>query len=403
MKDELTEKANDYIDFFCRKIPGRVTGTEGNRLATTMFHDKVESLGLKTESMDFECMAWECSGSSLAAGDVEFIHMPGPFSLSCNITALLCAAGTIGELEKTDARGKILLLHGELVKEQLIPESFPYYNPPEHAEIRRLLGESEAAAVISATSRNPELAGGVYPFPFIEDGDFNIPNVYMKDTEGEKLKAYTGSNVTLVIDSKRSASTGCNVIASIPGAEQGKIIVCAHIDSKPGTQGAIDNASGVTVLLLLAELLKDFHGRYGLEIVALNGEDYYSIPGQKVYMNKASREFNDIILVINIDGAGYVENGTEYSLYNCPKDIADVFSETMSGYDGIDEGPQWIQSDHGMFVMAGIPSAAITSGHFMDKLSAEITHTEKDHQGIVDCGKLADIAGALRDIVERIV
>ena len=34
-------------------------------------------------------------------------------------------------------------------------------------------------------------------------------------------------------------------------------VLCAHIDSKLNTPGALDNAAGVVTLLLLAELLAD--------------------------------------------------------------------------------------------------------------------------------------------------
>ena len=61
--------------------------------------------------------------------------------------------------------------------------------------------------------------------------------------------------------------------------------ICAHIDSKMGTPGALDNASGTTVLLLLAELLADYRGSLGVDIAAINGEDYYSVTGEIVYLS----------------------------------------------------------------------------------------------------------------------
>ena len=89
--------------------------------------------------------------------------------------AQLCAASSLAELDSLDAKGKILLLHGEIAKEQLMPPSFPFYNPDEHKEIYRLLERSGARAVPAATSRNPEIGRWLYPFPLIEDGDFPLP------------------------------------------------------------------------------------------------------------------------------------------------------------------------------------------------------------------------------------
>lgn len=84
-------------------------------------------------------------------------------------------------------------------------------------------------------------------------------------------------------------------------------MITAHIDTKIGTPGAIDNGTGVTVLLLLAELLKDHSFNYLIELVVLNGEDYYSAPGQIRYIEQNEGRFSDILLNINIDGAGYKE------------------------------------------------------------------------------------------------
>jgi hypothetical protein len=49
--------------------------------------------------------------------------------------------------------------------------------------------------IIAATSRSPELAGALYPFAWIEDGDFDIPSVYMTDEQGARLAAYVGKAV----------------------------------------------------------------------------------------------------------------------------------------------------------------------------------------------------------------
>ena len=41
---------------------------------------------------------------------------------------------------------------------------------------------------------------------------------------------------------------------------------------------------------------------YCLELLLLNGEDYYSTPGQMEYMEEYLGEDNNIILAINCDG-----------------------------------------------------------------------------------------------------
>lgn len=76
--------------------------------------------------------------------------------------------------------------------------NFVFYNPDSHQEIIQLLETGKPLALLCATERNAATAGGVYPFPLFEDGDFDIPSVFMKDTEGEKLLNCLGQQVTLV-------------------------------------------------------------------------------------------------------------------------------------------------------------------------------------------------------------
>lgn len=111
--------------------------------------------------------------------------IPSPYSKGCSLEAELVAAGTLNELEQVLAKGKLLLLHDELTREQLMPKNFVFYNPDEHQQIIALLEEKEPGAILAATSRNAALAGGVYPFPLIEDGDFQIPSVYLTEAEGK--------------------------------------------------------------------------------------------------------------------------------------------------------------------------------------------------------------------------
>jgi aminopeptidase YwaD len=260
-----------------------------------------------------------------------------------------------------------LLLYGDIAKEQLMPKNFVFYNPEEHQNIIALLEQKRPAAIISATGRNTALAGGVYPFPMIEDGDFDIPSVYMTEEEGKKLLSCIGKSAILESRSTRIPAKAYNVIAR-KGKEMAKrIVITAHIDAKKCTPGAIDNATGVVILLLLAEQLKDYDGDRLLEIVAFNGEDYFAAPGQMDYIRKNQEHFKNIVLNINIDGAGYKEGKSTFSLFGLPEKMKGKVSGILAKYDGITEGIQWPQGDHSIFVQQGCPAIAVSSKWFIDR------------------------------------
>jgi aminopeptidase YwaD len=395
---QLFENAKNHLHKLCLDFPSRQVGSFGNQMTTEFFAEMVASFGFKTECPEFICMDWEHGDAELHVGDKSFEVFISPYSLGCDVSAPIISASNIQELESGQASDKILFLHGEITKEQLMPKNFPFYNPESHKQIYRLLETIQPQAIIAATSRNPELAGGVYPFPLIEDGDFDIPSIYMTEEEGEKLLAFTGMNASLTIDAKRYPSKGCNVIAHKGGGSGQRIVICAHIDSKEGTPGALDNGTGVVVLLLLAEFMKDYQGDLELEILATNGEDYYAASGEIQYVERMKNRWEEILLAVNLDGAGFHQGQTNYSLYECPDNISKKIRGIFSSQEDFVEGSPWYQSDHSIFIQNGRPAVAITSDNFME-LSTHITHTPKDHPDLVDVGKLVDIVKALRDII----
>jgi aminopeptidase YwaD len=279
-----------------------------------------------------------------------------------------------------------------------MPKNFPFYNPDSHQRLIRLLERKKPQAIIAATSRDLEMVGGMYPFPLFEDGDFDIPSVYMTEEEGDRLAEHLGKEVSLVSRARRIPSRGCNVIARTGLDPQRRVVLFAHIDARIGTPGANDNASGVIALLILAELLADYSGHLTIEIVAMNGEDYYSNPGEQQYLALNAGRFEEIILGINLDDVGYHKGNIAYSLYGCPEGIASFIGETFSAYEEFIPGEPWYQGDHGLFLLNQVPALAITS-ELMGELMAEITHTPRDRPEIVDNGKLAIVALALRDLL----
>ena len=452
-KQTHLRKCEHYLKSLCVDIADRSVGSEGNRAATRFFEKELRAAGWATETPEFDAMDWRDDGARLTLGTREKSEMSShhgledasdgdgfdvrvsPYSNGFAGSAELAEVSTVEALEKGHFHDKILLLHGEIAAEQLMPKNFVFYNPEEHRRIVTALEASGAAALVCATGRNPDLAGGVYPFPLIEDGDFDIPSVYMTEEEGLRLLPHAGKKVRLVSRSERIPGKACNVIGRMgekgsavetrqigdsglargnaPGIaalkphgansgvdDPGRIVITAHIDAKKGTPGAIDNATGVTVLLLLAHLLRDYHGPVPLEIVAFNGEDYYAVPGQMDYLAANRNNFDRVALNINIDGTGYREGPTACSYFGLPGRIQQKAKELLEGRTGIVEGEQWVQGDHSIFLQHGRPAIAVTSKWMLEHMHDQtITHTPADTDENVDCSKLVELAGALKDFV----
>lgn len=399
----LLDQAKKHLNKLCVEINDRSVGSKGNQMATQYSDEIFRKFGLKTEMPEFDVMDWQNDGAEVVCGDEQFEIFVGPYSNGCDVTGKLYCASTLEELEKIDARDGILFVYGEIAKEQLMPKNFVFYNPEEHKHLVYLLEHSNANAIISATGRNASLAGGEYPFPLIEDGDFDIPNTFMTEEEGAKLLKFQGQEVHLVSRSKRIPSKAFNSISRIGSDAAQKIVITAHIDAKKGSPGAIDNATGVVIMLLLAELLKNYNGKYQVELVAFNGEDYYAVPGQMNYIASKQGDFSDVLLNINIDGAGFNEGSSAFSMFNLPENQNNIIQKILQESLDIEEGVQWVQGDHSIFVQFGRPAIAVSSKWFIDKVDSQtITHTKKDNITIVNPERLVNIALAIEKFVMKI-
>jgi aminopeptidase YwaD len=399
--EDLAAKAEGYLSTLCGVKPNRRTGSPGNWEATLFFDTTVRAHGYQTDVAPFEALDHSNNGAVLRSDKESFEVYTSPYSIGCDAEAELVAVSTLGELETVDCAGKILLMVGAICSEQLMPKNFAFYNPEHHQAIISLLERKMPAAIITATARNLDQVGALYPFPLIVDGDFDIPSVYCRDTVGASLQKGKEKAFRLEIRAERLPSKATNVIASRNAGASQKIVLTAHIDAYEDSPGASDNASGIAVLLLAAELLSNYQGELGIEIAALNGEDHYSAGGQMDYLSRYLDEFPSIHLAINIDDVGHGKGRSAYSFYECPDDLEKKATGVFKGFKGLCQGEPWFNGDHMIFVMNQVPSIAITAEH-IQALMRSVTHTAKDAPENIDSRKLVEVAASLDALVRSL-
>ncbi|MGV8083459.1 MAG: M28 family metallopeptidase [Coriobacteriia bacterium] len=408
----LEERVLEHLRELTR-YPDRHVGGEANRQATSYFAETVASAGFDVSRRRFECIDWVRGGAALELQSGEgaaesFAVHPGPYSLPFAGSAPFVSASSVQEIEAVTERGALLFLHGDVTRSQLIPKNFRYYSPESHRRILAAIEAAAPAAVIAATGRNPEMAGGGYPFPLFEDGDFDIPNAYMTDVDGERLLALASREdvrIHLAIDSGRAVSSAEQVSASLPGALPGRIVITAHIDSREGSPGALDNASGVAVLLGVAELLSGDEAAAGkrptVELVPFNGEDNYASPGEIVWFDDNEGRLGDILLAVNIDDLGMKGTLNHVSFYGCDAETQAAVRGLLGRRPHFAEGPQWFQSDHSIFAMKGRPALALASSGMVEFMT-KYAHTEGDVIELADERLIAEAAVFVLDVVHNL-
>ena len=400
---EQNQSAKEHLFFLCEKIANRCVGSTGNLEATGYFRDQLKKWGWRLETQEFDAFDWSPEHAFISFNNRQIKVNPSPNSQTGIVEGETITVSKIEELDGLNAKGKILIVKDALAAEPLMPKNFVFYNPEHHKKIISHIEKSRAEALIFIVNKNGGHGGGEYPFPIIEDGDFLIPSVFLSVENDNKIISEKPERIGFVSKTTITPSKGFNVIGRKGRSGAKKITVTAHIDSKRGSPGAIDNATGVACLLLLAEKMKDYQAPYQLELIALNGEDYYSVPGQMAYLESKKMDFSDIFLNINIDGVGLNRGGTAVSFFDLPKECLIAAESMVANTAKMMEGIQWFQGDHSLFLQNGVPAIAITSNRLLTNgESQDITHTKNDNLSIVEIDRITELAIALSSFIANL-
>lgn len=394
--------ADEIIADLCSAVPDRRPGSPGNTEATTHVARMLSRVSWPVERREFVCVDWRTEGGSLTVDGVSIDVTPSPYGCGVSAVGPLRILRKIEHLYRRDLGGAVVVLDGDLASEPLTPKGYPFYGSDEHTALISALESAVPAAIIAVTGRYPALCGALDPFPLIEDGDFAIPTANIRPGESAQILQRDGEPARIEIRSERWLSTAQNVVAT-RGPLSGRITVAAHIDTKPGTPGAVDNAAGVAVLVLLAALLsprRHPHLGVGVELLVVNGEDHYAAPGEVAWLSDNEGTLNDIALFVNIDGAGYRAGRTAYSTYNVADTAKSRIDLVFEDRADLVEGPEWYQSDHAIFAMQGRPALAFTTEHVEEMLET-LFHAPTDTPDKVDAALLVGIATALEDLIVR--
>jgi len=384
----------DVFDFGERPL-----GTEENRRLAAYLAEQAQNMGYAAESLPFTCVRWERGASFLERGGVRVPLYPSPFSPAFDQTLDAAVASTTQQLKRVRGDGRLVFLRDELAKEPLTPRDYPFYFSALHREIYSLVDERRAAAIVAVTGRHPMYDES--PFPLFNDANFKTPSGYISQESYAALLDAPRSKIRTVIKSKVYPETGEQWIfrkAAATTPAPGKILIFAHIDTAYNTPGALDNAAGVATLLLVMARLRDYAGPYDLEFVPFNGEDSPMARGEVTYLDRYRKEMPDIRLGINLDALGFRGAKVAVSTYNLDAVDQEYLDQQLSPFANLERGPEWVESDHSIFVFGGVPCLALTSADLANTVMT-VAHTPRDTSANVDRALLAEAANFIAQLV----
>ena len=359
----------------------RPVGSKNNADILLYLEDFMAKMGYETEKLPFSCTTWETGESCLILDDRKIEIRVSPFSQPFEGSGRLVFVKRLEELEAADCRDCILIIGGKLAEEPLQPKDYPFYYPDEHKHLIELLEKKQPVAIIAATGKHALC--GLEPYPLFEDGNFLIPSAYVPEMMFEELQGnYKEGMARVSIQSKNKQQNSYQLVAKKRNkSSHGKIIVCAHMDTKYHTQGALDNAVGVAVLMDAAARLAS--SDCDIDIVPFNGEEYYEASGEVEYLKYISSNQDNISLVINIDSPCHAGSKIAVSLYNFNDSAKEVVDRLMQTQKEVVYGPEWYAGDHAAFAFRGIPCMVLSSSDLFEG-GLDDTHTMRDTLDTVD-------------------
>lgn len=368
----------------------RPVGSKNNENIMELLCKEAKTQGLDLIRLPIETKCWyhKYSFAEYKGKKVE-LH-PSPFSHPFSGKGKVALCSNWNDVKNNP--DSILIFQKPMTEETLMPLCFPVYFPPEHKEKYDIIKEARPKCIITETGKHK--MSGLNPYPFFEDGNLSFPSAY-KDMEPfftDQVETY------IEIQSECTKIKTSQVLFSKQGKNNSIIVICAHMDSKYGTPGALDNAAGIFTLYKLFENLKEEKLNSTIHFIPFNGEENYSIPGQMQYLDFIKREELHISAVINIDSPGFCGSQNAVSFYNIDIEEQNLLLKKTKD---IKKGQEWYAGDHAMFSCQNIPCVVATSDNLFEK-GIHYTHTEKDTTDIVDLELLNKLSSDLKIIVKEL-
>jgi len=335
------------------EIGSRPSASPANHAAEDFLAAEFTRLGYAVERQEYPATAWEHRATLLKLGGAVLEAAANPYSPACKVESELVVARSLPELEAAELRGCITVLCGDLVIDPLSAKSW-FLKSETDERIIQALEKGRPAAILSVQR------GLTGPLGLIEDWEFSIPSATVTPQAGLKLVQNPGAWARLVIDAETMPGTAANIVARKPGKRPERLVFMAHFDTKFGTPGAMDNASGVAALLAIAESLAKQETGLSLEFIAFNNEEYLPIGDDEYFRRLGVDPAADILAALNLDLVGQQLGVDTWCTLGASPEFHAHLAELAKDVPYLIETEPWYESNHSSFLMRGCPVVALS-------------------------------------------
>ena len=309
---------------------------------------------LMADGKEIPCKGYRCAGSGTV--EAPFYYMPN--TDACSLS---------------QCKGKIVMIDGGI----------GYWNYHD-------LIENGAVGIITY-SGNANFADEDIDLrelrSFVREGSDGrkIPCVNINAKSAIKLVNQDTQFAKIVLNQDEWMGDSHNVILDLPGEIDEMIVLSAHYDSTPLSQGVYDNMSGSVGLLGIADYFRQHPHRYSLRFVWCGSEER-GLLGSKAYVAAHEEDLKKTVLNINLDMIGCIMGKfiacctSEEKLVHYIEYLSSEMGFGMTARQGV------YSSDSTPFADKGIPAVSFA------RLAPNSTATIHDRYDTMDVMKAEHMA-----------
>jgi len=162
-----------------------------------------------------------------------------------------------------------------------------------------------------------------------------------------------------------------NLIAELKGSKRPEeiVIIGAHYDSREGTPGADDNASGTAAALSLARTFANATPGRTLRFVFFTNEEYFreDLMGSLIYAKLCRARNDNIVAMISLETIGHFSDVAGSQKYPFPINLYYPSTGDFLGFVGKVGSRSLVRTAIGSFrTVATVPSQGVAAPEFID-------------------------------------
>lgn len=359
---------------------GRLAGTPGEAAAQRWVLARLQAIAPHAQQQKVPYDGWRCDKAALVLADA---HGTALHALPCQ--PLLRSANTppeglwgqvvdLGQGREADFARVGSAVAGHIA---LVQHEYPF--SPQHLHRRRKYDMALRAGAVGFLMANPLPGAGLLSGSSGRAvGAAGIPAAYIDHVSGQKLAAAAAQGkawVRLHIQGTElsNAQAGITVL-DVPGGTGQRIVLSAHLDGHDLGCSALDNATGLSVVLAAARALMPLvsSATHGLRVCVFSAEEW-ALAGSAQYLQALpAAERDSLALNLNLDTVGGDMHLT--ALVSGFVGLQDWVAQCgqAAGIPTATHLPLMPNSDHANFAAHGIPALRLVAG--FDRPQSNVRH-----------------------------